>query len=882
MPLCISQTGVVKVSAQSSDDPWSMPVNLSKSGGTSSPLIIIDPSDTMHVVWEDNFYGTIYSHFVNNLWSEPLPLTFPFSNPIPGRPGGGQGSINNPPVFVADSAGVVYAFWNDLNDELFVSSVASEFFGIPGSWSPAVQLAEFALDFDIVVDEQGSLHVAYVRALDSLDFPSGVYYRNSLDGGLSWSVAEVVYLTPYFRSLTPSAANVDIEYNADFGSGDLYLVWDNQPRKQVLFSRSQDGGATWDNSQVIANPSESSPTINPLNIRVKEYAGGILLLWQSGDPAVSCIQYFQTSMDSGFTWSEPLAMLQDISGCPQEQSFLLHDDLLILMTAIQGQVYLLAWDKNEWSLPQLQRTLSGFEDPETFSRVVFDCRKPVMDQAGNLVVVGCDTGAGADIWLTRRQLGDINLWFPLASVWNTGDPLAQSTALISSPIPLYDSKGRQHLFWIQQDIAGAGSGQALDAIFYSRSDNGEWTRPNAILRSPVGVTHQPSAAIDANDNLYIAWAGGQSGEIYFSRASADRASSPSEWVMAITLPMVQQVGSSPDIHVSSNGTLYVIYAVPLNEQRGVYLTRSSDSGFIWSEPVLVFDAALAGWDMVDRPHLSVEGDVLLNAIFSKVSLAGGTSSRGLYATRSSDDGGTWADPYAIIERPESWSELLGGANGALHRAWIDTTSSSPVFQHQVSYDQGVNWSLPASVSTVGTAVGAPALTGDPSGQLHLLQGVQDSSQRLNIRTWRWDGSRWLTDEALDLSDQIDLMVGEVSASISNAGEFSVVYSGSDSSQDPNLGVYILGSAQRVVEFTDPVALATPPALPQVTETPTPIETLVPSPTATIAFPTVFPSGNGAQPAAATSPVNGLIVAAVLAGLVALIVFIVSVLRLRTR
>ena len=552
------------------------------------------------------------------------------------------------------------------------------------------------------------------------------------------------------------------------------------------------------------------------------------------------------------------------------------------MTTIQGQVYLLAWDNNEWSLPQAQRTLSGFEDPETFNRVVFDCRQPAIDQSGEMVVVGCDTGGGADIWLTRRSLGDVNLWFPLPSAWTSIERISQSTSPFSSPLSLFDSTGRQHLFWIQQDLAGAGSGQALDAIFYSRLDNGEWTRPTAILRSPTGLTQQPSAAIDANDNLFVVWAGGVSGEIYFSRASADRASSPSEWVAATALPMVQQVGSSPDIHVAANGTLYVIYTLPLNEQRGVYITQSSDSGFIWSEPVLVFDAAFADWDMVDRPHLTVQGNDIHNVIFSKYSLAGGTGSRGLYATRSTDNGIAWADPYAIIERPESWSDLVVGANGALHRAWIDTTSGSPVFQHQVSYDQGNNWSLPASVSTVGTGIGSPALTGDPSGQLYLLQAVQDSSQQLNIRNWRWDGDRWLTDETLDLSDQAEMVVGEISASISQAGDFSVVYSGSDPNQDASLGIYLIDVAQRIVDITNQVAVATPPAIQEATITPEPAGTLAPSPTPTIAIATVFPPGDGAQPATGIAPVNGLIIAAVLAGLVALVVFVVSLIRLRIR
>ena len=305
-----SDAYILAVNAQSTEDPWTNPVNLSESGGTKDPLIVIDTIGITHVVWEDAFNGTVYSKFENSQWSEPLAVTFPFSNPVAGQQPGGQG-VNNQPVFIVDGTGRIYAFWTDINNQLYVGSVASDLFGNPGGWTPTVQLAESALDFDVVVDERGTLHVAYVRALDNFDFPSGVYYRNSQDGGLSWSVAEGVYNSPYYRSLTTAEANVDIEYNPKSDPSELYLVWDHRPRRQVLFSRSQDGGDSWEKSRIIASPSETSPTINPLNIKVINNNSGILLLWQSGDPAVSCVQYYQTSIDSGSTWSEPLEMLQN-------------------------------------------------------------------------------------------------------------------------------------------------------------------------------------------------------------------------------------------------------------------------------------------------------------------------------------------------------------------------------------------------------------------------------------------------------------------------------------------------------------------------------------------------------------------------------------------
>ena len=48
--------------------------------------------------------------------------------------------------------------------------------------------------------------------------------------------------------------------------------------------------------------------------------------------------------------------------------------------------------------------------------------------------------------------------------------------------------------------------------------------------------------------------------------------------------------------MTANGELLVVYAIPLNEPRGVYMVRSADLGATWSRPVRVFDGAAAGWE----------------------------------------------------------------------------------------------------------------------------------------------------------------------------------------------------------------------------------------------------------------------------------------------
>ena len=161
--------------AQASSDDWAKPINLSNSGGTSNPSIVIDANGTIHVIWQDAYKGTMYTGINGNVWNIPEAIILPFSPPISAQQPGGQAAQGPVPTFRVDNSGNIHAFWTDEQDRLFSSYVPSLNFSNPGSWSTPAQLAESAVDFDVVVDSQGQLHLAYVRALDSTEFPAGIY-----------------------------------------------------------------------------------------------------------------------------------------------------------------------------------------------------------------------------------------------------------------------------------------------------------------------------------------------------------------------------------------------------------------------------------------------------------------------------------------------------------------------------------------------------------------------------------------------------------------------------------------------------------------------------------------------------------------------------------
>lgn len=846
--------------AQSGQDAWTAPINLSNSGGASSPSMVIDVNGVIHVLWQDEIFGTLYTRYQDQQWSEPVAVSLPFGVTTP--------------FLIANPTGLIHAFWiNELN-QLNHSFVSPENFANGGSWFGIIQLAESAADFDVAFDNQGRMHVTYLRTMDTPDFPAGVYYRVSEDNGLNWTLASNIYTSPYYRSIAEDQANVDIEASST-EDAEVYLSWDNRSRKQVYYTRSLDGGATWEEPQIVASPSTDNPSVRPVNIRVEGYRQGLLRLWQDGDPAVSCRQYYQDSTDGGSTWGEPLEMLSGFSACPQEQYYFQNGDLLMLMTTLQSQVYLLAWNGNQWSFPQAQPDLISFQDPVTLDPVSLGCRRPGVDQSGDLTVVGCDTAGGGDIWVTDRSIGSVEEWFPPATSWTGPELVNQSEVIISSPILLADTAGRMHAFWIGQDTE-TETNSGRDSILYSRKDANTWTRPAAVLQSPTGFTRQPAAAIDGNDNLYVVWSGGQAGEIYFSRAPGNRANSPAEWVEAIVLPSVRQVGASPDIEIGPNGDIYVAYAIPLNEQRGVYVTKSEDGGTSWTEPVLAFDAVQAGWDLVDKPHILVSQNGVINVVMTKFSLPGGDGALGLFATISSDDGASWSEVKTVAEKQILWSDLLHTINGGVFRAWLESSIGGNFFQYQISRDQGVTWNPAASISTIGETVAEPALSSDVAGQIYLVQAIKDTTQGSLLRNWLWDGIQWQLGEDLQLADQNGFDLQAIAAAVSPQRRSAVVYASSFIDLLTNSPAYKLEYSDREVEIPAVLPTSQPEPTLQPAATPSLEIPVLPSPTPTVIVPTLPPVAPESE--SGGNIWMGLALGVVLGGVIAVVVFVVIIFK----
>lgn len=814
--------------AQSASATWDPPTNLSQSGAGSAPAIVVDSAGRIHVTWLDSLTDSLYSGFDGEQWSAPVIYRFPFDTYFP--------------TLLASPNGYIYAFWKDDEDQLFFSRISVESFSNPAAWESTQLVAESALDFDISFDNQSNLWVAYMRDIESIDFPAGVYVRRSNDAGITWSSSNLLYQSAYFRNLSRDFANVHI---ASSGIGDMarvYTVWDDRARKQVLLSSSTDGGNTWSQPVEVDRPSVNKGGSGPFNIHVSARDEKVLLIWQTDlQSAFDCTQYYQASEDGGVNWSGRQIMLDELVGCPQgNRTIPGPDDFMLLITVIQDQTYIVAWNwiESKWSEPQLQSSLSTLLNPDTLESINLSCRQILPLGVERLYLVGCDTVGPSDIWLTSRPIGSVTEWFSNRSTWSILQEIGGSVNLMSSPTLVVDTEGNVHLFWSQTDETQADVTNT--AIYYARKDREAWVGPVKVLSSAEGLADHPAIAIDNNNRLHAVWSGGQSGNIYQSWANAALANNNQEWTKPSLLPAARLIGSSPSLLVDPAGNIYVAYAIPVNESRGIYLTKSSDGGQTWEQPVKVFDAAAAQWEMVDDPKISLTTNGHLHLLWTRYGLPGRIGSLDLHYARSEDGGATWSEPNVAIEKPIVWSQILGAGEGTVHRFWIDLVNETSSLWHQISLDGGLTWGSTSYLTSLGEDPGPAQVVADRAGQIHLVQVIKGFSGKIEIKHLIWDGNRWSSfenreiPEARTLSDIIDL-----AANITQDGDLLVAYVSKveDRSRKTSLGQSealrtILFFTSRTVEI--PAAIATP--APADLPTPTP-ETSIPSTTAQDLTPT---------------------------------------------
>jgi hypothetical protein len=853
----------------------SAPVNLSQSGAASSPAIVAGPEGTLRVFWWDRFDGLTIADGVilvsstlseteeivtiQEVWSEPRSVPAPFSAM---------------PRIVADAAGRTHAFWlKEMGRERGIPSLMHSRLVARGTaWSLPLAAAESTVCFDVATDASGVLHLAYVRVTHTPEFPAGVYYQRSSDGGEYWSEPESLYASIYFRLLSSESASESAYVHLAAGdAGEVYVTWDDPHLEQVSLAYSEDGGATWQMAGPVGGPDEW-----PRRARVLAAAGGAAwLVWEDALAEASCALYqspVSALLAGDGKQGTVQRVLSELTACPQPQETRIwavgEGQVLMVLGNGSDSLTLALWDgstiPNRWSEP---RWLSySFEDPALgkwiylgeMQAALVDLPSDAQGEPGGKALIVVATDQEGEVWVIGSQLGALKMTFAPSLPWSEPVIFSQSRAFPGLPAMAADEEGRVHVLWSEASVPD-GPGMVL---YYARTERlpmGEmrWSRPVRVLQSSKKRAEEPALAV-VDDRLHVVWSSGPSGEILYSRAFVRDAYAAEAWDEPYPLSAPSTVGSWPDLIADASGTLHVAYAVPLNEGRGIYYTRSDDGGETWSPADQVFDAVAAGWEMVDYLRLAVYGQDMLHVVWVRASLPGRGAPQGVYYAYSDDGGLSWSEPLEVIAGAYAWPQVAVSGAGHVHLLWNEANERRALW-HQ--------WSSvrPERVLGFEGVPGPVGLLSDGVETLHLVGLGHDAAGEpaLLYTTWR-DGS-WGERETLRLEPGGDVKPGLAAVLEAAQGQLNVVFQNERKGEGEmnRAGLWHTG---RPVPLVNVPLAPTPTPRPTATPPPTSAPTPTPMPTVSLDVPPPPPS-------AALGPIDlplpilggGIVAAAIVVG-----------------
>jgi hypothetical protein len=415
----------------------------------------------------------------------------------------------------------------------------------------------------------------------------------------------------------------------------------------------------------------------------------------------------------------------------------------------------------------------------------------------------------------------------LSSAWSP--PVVLSSARVDAGFPSItrDADNRLHALWTEVLPVGLSE----PALFYARNDGLQWNQGGSVLRAPEpGPANTPLLVAGPGDRVHAVWSGGLAGQVYYSQAFARDAGQNSGWHPAVPLPAPRPVGGWPVLHADATGRLRVLFTIPVNEDRGLYLTESTDQGVSWSPPVTVFNAAAAGWLVVQDTQFVIDEAGGLHVLMVRGALPPAAATLGAYYTRSTDGGQTWTEPAPVGSENSNWPRLIVTQPGELHRVWVEQGELHRLVQHQWSLDGGTTWSTPAIITGLTDPAPNLGLAADGSGALYLT-GIETTSQASAALFFlRWDGISWTNYESVPLGYAADDDSG-TTAILLPSGRLGVLFH-VVAAAGPQAGLHLVGYLDRPLESVTITPLATLTPAPLASQPPTEVvpPTLTPAPT----------------------------------------------------
>ena len=324
--------------------------------------------------------------------------------------------------------------------------------------------------------------------------------------------------------------------------------------------------------------------------------------------------------------------------------------------------------------------------------------------------------------------------------WSDVMQLSDEATFAQGPALALDRTGGLHAFWSSRPVEGRA---ARLAIAHSTIVSGKWLSPQEIVLSPnnrgAGI---PRVAVDQDNNLHLFWAtSGWVGDLYHSWAPANQSHFATAWSAA---ELIEANVYQHDVVAGPNGDLPLVYA---SQSQGICHIVASAETDMWTDPTCFRSPALRDQEYDTRPSLALDGRDFLHVVWVVSDYSPDRllayPGRAIYHARSVDSGFSWSDPLLIDEvesrvavarsQPE-WPTIAVDAQDRVHIVWV---GQGMLRYHEFSTDHGDTWTEPRVAIRAGGYNNWMGLATGDSGIVHFV------TASLNGLLYSyWDGTRW--------------------------------------------------------------------------------------------------------------------------------------------
>ncbi len=263
---------------------------------TETPFLLADSNGTIHAFSAQKVgiyeYVVVYNFWTRTTgWSKPVDILL---SPLFDEA--------HAPAAYLDRAGILHVIFyggHDVRADIYYSSAPVSEASNAAAWSKPMAIATSArppITTWIEGDSDGNLYVLFGGDAEG----TGIYATESLDGGVNWTLPELVAAT-YSDILWPYGLRM--HYGQ---SGRLYAVWIVLNRRAwgttVLLSTYDFSTRRWDEPTVIAEGVVGG-ILGVQSPSLIEHNGDLFVMYDNGIPDQGVVRLVQRSNDGGRTWT---------------------------------------------------------------------------------------------------------------------------------------------------------------------------------------------------------------------------------------------------------------------------------------------------------------------------------------------------------------------------------------------------------------------------------------------------------------------------------------------------------------------------------------------------------------------------------------------------